>query len=37
MILSLEKNPANGGMPMIARYPIPNVTNVIGMTVRNPP
>ena len=37
MMASLEKKPANGGTPMIARYPSPNVTKVIGMYVRSPP
>ena len=31
MILSLEKNPANGGMPRIASQPIMKVTQVIFM------
>ncbi len=37
MMVSLEKKPAKGGTPMIARYPNPNVAKVIGMTVRSPP
>ena len=37
MMASLEKKPANGDTPMIARYPSPNVTNVIGSALRRPP
>ena len=37
MIGSLVKKPENGGMPMIARKPSPNVTVVIGMTLARPP
>ena len=37
MMASLEKKPANGGTPMIARYPSPNVTKVTGSSERSPP
>ena len=37
MIASLEKKPANGGMPHSARLPISIVTQVIGMYLRSPP
>ena len=37
MILSLLQNPENGGTPMIASQPRPNVTQVIVMTVEMPP
>ena len=36
-ISSLEKNPANGTMPAIARQEIRNVIRVIGMCLRRPP
>ena len=37
MISSLEKNPENGNTPHKARVEMIQVTNVIGMTLRNPP
>ena len=37
MMPSLVKNPENGGMPMIARYPRPKVTKVIGRSLRSAP
>ncbi len=37
MIGSLEKKPDSGGIPMIARYPRPNVAVVTGMYFASPP
>ena len=37
MMGSLVKNPENGGMPMMARYARPKVTEVIGITRASPP
>ncbi|COV77378.1 Uncharacterised protein [Mycobacterium tuberculosis] len=37
MIASLEKKPANGGTPIIARYARPKVANVTGRAARRPP
>ena len=36
-ISSLEKNPANGKMPAMARQPKRNVMWVMGMYLRRPP
>ncbi|CAB5000375.1 unannotated protein [freshwater metagenome] len=37
MMSSLEKNPAKGGMPMIANVQIPKVAKVMTMTARRAP
>ena len=37
MILSLLQNPENGGTPMMASQPSPNVIQVIFMIVEMPP
>ena len=37
MISSLEKKPANGGMPTSASVPTMNVAYVTGMNFRKPP
>ena len=37
MIDSLEKNPANPGVPISARVPMSDVIQVIGMYLRSPP